>query len=117
MPLPQPFPDLAALDLLVTVGELGSINAAAQIHGVTQPAASMRLRSLERVLGLQLLERVRTGSRLTPAGAATVEWAGAVLHDMRYLLTGTAALRSDQRSRLRLAASLTVAEYLIPGWL
>jgi DNA-binding transcriptional LysR family regulator len=117
MALPQPLPDLTALDLLVTVGELGSISAAADAHRVSQPAASMRLRSLERTLGLELLERVRTGSRLTPAGAATVEWAGAVLHDMQALLAGTAALRSDERSHLRLAASLTVAEYLIPGWL
>jgi DNA-binding transcriptional LysR family regulator len=117
MPLMQPVPDLAALDLLVSVGELGSINAAAEAHGVTQPAASMRLQSLERVLGLQLLERVRTGSHLTPAGAATAEWAGVILRDMRALLAGTAALRSDERSHLRLAASMTVAEYLIPGWL
>jgi DNA-binding transcriptional LysR family regulator len=117
MPLVQPVPDLAALDLLVSVGELGSINAAAVAHGVTQPAASMRLQSLERVLGLQLLERVRTGSHLTPAGAATAEWAGVILRDMRALLAGTAALRSDERSHLRLAASMTVAEYLIPGWL
>jgi DNA-binding transcriptional LysR family regulator len=117
MPLPEPVPDLGALDLLVTVGELGSISAAADAHGVTQPAASMRLRHLERVLGLQLLERVRTGSRLTPAGAATAEWAGAVLREMRALLGGADALRRDQRSHLRLAASLTVAEYLIPGWL
>ncbi|MDA8047138.1 MAG: LysR family transcriptional regulator [Actinomycetota bacterium] len=117
MPLPEPVPDLGALDLLVTVGELGSISAAAEAHGVTQPAASMRLRQLERVLGLQLLERVRTGSRLTPAGAATAEWAGAVLREMRALLGGADALRRDQRSHLRLAASLTVAEYLIPGWL
>ncbi|HEX4214097.1 MAG TPA: LysR family transcriptional regulator [Candidatus Dormibacteraeota bacterium] len=117
MPLSQPAPDLAALDLLVSVGELGSISAAAEAHHVSQPAASMRLRALERVLGLRLLERVRTGSRLTPAGTATAEWAGAVLHEMRSLLAGTAALRSDERSHLRLAASLTVAEYLIPGWL
>jgi DNA-binding transcriptional LysR family regulator len=117
MPLPEPLPDLAALDLLVSVGQLGSINAAAQAHGVTQPAASMRLRSLERALGLQLLRRARTGSVLTNAGAATVEWAGAVLADMRALLAGTTALRSDRRSQLRLAASLTVAEYLVPAWL
>jgi len=110
MPLPQPLPDLAALDLLVSVGELGSISAAAAAHQVTQPAASMRLASLERALGLRLLERVRTGSRLTPAGAATVEWAAAVLHGVGALLAGAAALRSDERSRLHLAASLTVAE-------
>ncbi|MGH9172147.1 MAG: LysR family transcriptional regulator [Acidimicrobiales bacterium] len=117
MPLPQPVPDLAALDLLVSVGELGSISAAAQAHQVSQPAASMRLRSLEHVLGLRLLERVRTGSRLTAAGAATAEWAAAILHDMRALLAGAAALRGDKSSQMRIAASMTVAEYLVPTWL
>lgn len=117
MPLAQPLPDVAALDLLRTVGDLGSINAAAEVHGVTQPAASMRLRSLERVLGLPLLERARTGSRLTPAGHATVEWSASILDGMRALQAGTIALRRDARSHLRLGASLTVAEYLVPGWL
>jgi DNA-binding transcriptional LysR family regulator len=77
----------------------------------------MRLRTLERTLGLQLLRRARTGSVLTPAGSATVEWAGTILSDMRALLAGTAALRRDRVSHLRLAASMTVAEYLVPGWL
>lgn len=35
MVLPQPLPDLDALDLLVTVSELGSISAAAAAHRVT----------------------------------------------------------------------------------
>lgn len=117
MPLPDPCPDLASLDLLVSVGELGSISAAARAHGVTQPAASMRLRALERVLQIQLLERTTTGARLTPAGMATVEWAAAVLRDIQTLLAGTAALRADHDSHLLLAASLTVAEYLLPRWL
>jgi DNA-binding transcriptional LysR family regulator len=117
MPLPEPYPDLASLDLLVSVGELGSISAAAAVHRVTQPAASMRLRALERLLQVPLLERATTGARLTPAGMATVEWAAVVLGDMRTLLAGTAALRADRTSHLRLAASLTVAEYLVPRWL
>jgi DNA-binding transcriptional LysR family regulator len=117
MALPQPLPDLEALDLLVTVGEVGSITAAAQVHGVTQPAASMRLRSLERVLRLKLLERSRSGSRLTPAGEATVEWAAQVVGSVGALLAGAAALRTDPRSHVRVAASLTVAEYLLPAWL
>jgi DNA-binding transcriptional LysR family regulator len=117
MPLPEPYPDLASLDLLATVGQLGSISAAATAHGVTQPAASMRLRALERLLQIPLLERSTAGARLTPAGMATVEWAAVVLGDMRTLLAGTAALRADRHSQLRLAASLTVAEYLVPRWL
>ena len=117
MPLPQPHPDLPSLDLLVSVGELGSISAAAAAHGITQPAASMRLRALERLLRIPLLDRSPRGTRLTPAGMATAEWAMAVLSDVRTLLAGTAALRADRSSQLRLAASLTVAEYLVPRWL
>ena len=117
MPLPEPSPDLASLDLLVSVGELGSISAAAAAHGVSQPAASMRLRALERLLQVPLLDRSTRGAQLTPAGMATAEWAAAVLGDVRTLLAGTAALRADRDSHLRLAASLTVAEYLVPRWL
>jgi DNA-binding transcriptional LysR family regulator len=101
----------------VSVGELGSISAAANAHGVTQPAASMRLRAMERLLQIELLERSTRGTRLTPAGMATAEWATTVLGDMRTLLAGTAALRADRSSHLHLAASLTVAEYLVPRWL
>jgi DNA-binding transcriptional LysR family regulator len=117
MPPAQPYPDMTALDLLVSVGKLGSISAAADAHGITQPAASMRLSALERRLKIQLLERATWGSRLTPAGMATAEWAAAVLADMRALLVGTAALQAEQGSHLQVAASLTVAEYLIPRWL
>jgi DNA-binding transcriptional LysR family regulator len=117
MPAAQPYPDLTALDLLVSVGKLGSISAAAEAHGITQPAASMRLSALERRLKIQLLERATSGTRLTPAGTATAEWAGAVLADMRALLVGTTALRAERDSHLQVAASLTVAEYLIPRWL
>jgi len=117
MPPAQPYPDMTALDLLVSVGKLGSISAAADAHGITQPAASMRPSALERRLKIQLLERVTTGTRLTPAGMATAEWAATVLADMRALLVGTAALRAEQGSHLQVAASLTVAEYLIPRWL
>jgi len=108
---------MTALELLVSVGKLGSITAAAEAQGVSQPAASMRLSALERVLRIQLLERAPTGARLTPAGMATAEWAAAVLADMHALLVGTAALRARQGSHLQVAASLTVAEYLIPRWL
>jgi DNA-binding transcriptional LysR family regulator len=117
MPLTQPYPDLAALDLLVSVSELGSISAAARVHHVTQPAASMRLKALEDALQIRLLDRSQVGASLTSAGVATVEWAGAVLREVRTLQTGAAALRSDHDSHLQLAASLTAAEYLLPHWL
>lgn len=117
MPLPEPVPDLATLDLLVTVGQTGSISAAASAHGITQPGASTRLRNLERTLGIKLLERSATGTRLTTAGNSLVEWSTAVLNSVQALQAGASALREDQESRIRLGASLTVADYLLPGWL
>ncbi|HLH99395.1 MAG TPA: LysR family transcriptional regulator [Acidimicrobiales bacterium] len=117
MPLPQPLPDVGSLDLLLTIAGGHSISEAAEMHGMTQPAASQRLRTLERVLGVSLLRRSRAGATLTPAGEATVEWARRVVDDVRALLATTAALRSDARAHLRVAASMTVAEYLVPAWL
>ncbi len=112
-----PLPDLISLDLLLGVGELGSISAAARSRAMTQPAASMRLRSLESVFKVPLLDRTKAGATLTPSGTAVAQWAAVVMNEMHSLLRGVAALRAERGSELRIAASLTVAEYLIPAWL
>jgi DNA-binding transcriptional LysR family regulator len=117
MPLGEPVPDIRSLDLLRSVAELGSIRQAAAAHHISQPAASMRLRSLERTIDLELLDRSAGRARLTATGFAVVQWSEAVLESMRDLLLGTAAVRSEGRDTLRIAASMTVAEYLVPGWL
>ncbi len=110
------WPDLATLELLSSVARTGSINQAAELHGISQPAASWRLRRLEELLGVTLLRRTRSGAQLTPDGSAVVGWAERVLTSARDLLEGVEALTSDGHAALRLAASLTVAEYLLPGW-
>ena len=109
--------DLGAYDLLLSVAELGSIGRAARRHQVSQPAVSARLRSLEASLGVALLERSPRGARLTASGALVVDWARPAIDAAHALDAGLAALRVRQESRLRVAASLTVAEYLLPGWL
>ncbi len=117
MPLAEPVPDIRSLDLLRSVAELGSIRQAAAAHHISQPAASMRLRSLERTLGLSLLDRSSGRARPTATGLAVVQWSESVVEGMRDLLLGAAAARSEGRDTLRIAASMTVAEYLVPGWL
>ncbi|NNN08772.1 MAG: LysR family transcriptional regulator [Acidimicrobiaceae bacterium] len=117
MPLPEPVPDIRSLDLLRSVAELGSIRQAALRHGISQPAASVRLRALEGILNVELLDRSRGRAQLTSAGVAVVQWAGNVLEQMRELVLATQALEVAGHTHLRIAASLTVAEYLVPGWL
>jgi len=117
MSLNEPVPDIRSLDLLKSVAELRSIRQAAFKHLISQPAASMRLRTLERTLDLELLDRSHGRAELTPAGIAVVQWSKEVLEAMNNLKLGAQALGSDEKTHLRLVASMTVAEYLVPGWL
>ncbi|KAA2259591.1 LysR family transcriptional regulator [Solihabitans fulvus] len=110
-------PDLESLRLLVLVGEHGSLGRAATELGIAQPSASKRLSTLERRLGLALVDRTRRGSALTPAGTVVSDWARRVLDEVDGLLTGADALRSERDAQLRVAASMTVAEHLAPGWI
>lgn len=111
------WPDLAVLELLVAVAELGSMNAAAARVGMSQPSASRSLARFERRLGLTLIQRTASGSTLTPEGALYVDWSRDVLDSADRLVVATEALRAGQVGQLRVAASMTVAEYLVPRWL
>jgi DNA-binding transcriptional LysR family regulator len=117
MTLPGRVSDLMPFDLLLSVARLGSLGRAAEAHGISQPAASARLRRLERQLGLVLIERSPRGSRLTPQGVLVAGWAQAAVDAAAALDAGVTALGVRRDAVLRVAASMTVAEYLLPGWL
>jgi DNA-binding transcriptional LysR family regulator len=109
--------DLSTLDLLGTVAERGCVGRAAEAHLISQPSASARLARLERQFGVELLVRTHRGTTLTPAGEAVVAWAHGVIDAAGALADGIASLRAGQQARLRVAASLTIAEFLLPSWL
>jgi DNA-binding transcriptional LysR family regulator len=115
--LPPSMPDLIALDLLDSIAELGSLGQAAGRHGMSQPAVSMRMSQLERRLGISLLQRGPAGTSLTPAGARVAALGRRVLGEAEALMAGVQALVAQESSHLRVAASLTVAEHLLPGWI
>jgi DNA-binding transcriptional LysR family regulator len=117
MPLPASVPELAALDLFRSVVDLGSLSKAAEAHHIAQPSASSRIRSLEAQLGFAVLERSPTGSRPTPEGQLVAEWASVVLQAADEMAAGVASLRAERTGLLRIAASYTIAEYLLPPWL
>jgi len=104
-------------DLLLSVARLGSLGLAAAEHGISQPAASTRIRRLERQLGIPLIERSPRGSHLTRDGKLVAEWAQAAIDAAAALDAGVTSLQTRSDAVLRVAASMTVAEYLLPGWL
>ncbi|WP_067434525.1 LysR family transcriptional regulator [Nocardioides jensenii] len=110
-------PELRALELLVVVARTGSLSSAAAEVGISQQAASSRMRTMDSLVGAPLLDRTRRGSALTPTGELVVQWASRVLDAADQLDAGITALRQDRRGHLDIAASLTIAEYLLPSWL
>lgn len=112
-----PEPDVESLRLLVLVAERGSLTAAAGELRISQPSASKRLSRLERRLGLRLVDRTRRGSSLIPAGTLVTGWARRVLDALGALNDGAEALRRETTGNLAVAASLTIAEHLLPAWI
>ena len=110
-------PDLVSLELLCLTVRHGSVSRAAAEYGISQPSATVRLRRLERDLGLRLLERGAAGTRPTSDGSLVAGWAESLLASARELTHAAASLRTRRSPALRIAASFTIAEYLIPGWL
>lgn len=113
----RPLPDLDAIRLLVLIADSGSIGAAARQERISQPSASKRIAVLERRLGLRLLARSTRGSELTADGRLVTEWSREVLGATEALLAGAGALRAAGTETVRVAASQTIAEYLMPIWL
>ncbi|WP_291278279.1 LysR family transcriptional regulator [Galactobacter sp.] len=107
----------ATLRLLVAVQEHGSIGAAARSQGLTQPQASRTLKAVERHLGCELVARSPAGSKLTAAGTTLCSEAKAVLRSLDRFTATASALADPGPPRLDFAASRTVGEHLVPGWL
>jgi DNA-binding transcriptional LysR family regulator len=108
--------DLVTFELLEQVADLGTVTAAAGAMGITQQAASARLARAEQALGVRLVARAVTGATLTEHGGMVLEWAMPVLEAARRAETSLEALRNHDAS-IVIAASQTIAEYPLPGWL
>ena len=117
MSLSSRMPDLTSLELLLAIAGRGSLSEAARDVGLTQQAVSARVASLEAQTGVRLLVRTPRGSQLTASGAVAAQWADRLLQVAYEVDAGLASLRDSSRSRVKVSASLTIAEQLLPGWL
>lgn len=103
--------DIAQLRTLVAVAECGGVGRAAAVLHISQPTVSQHIRSLERKLHRELLERVGRQVRLTPAGERLLVQARRILevHD-----GALASLDAVDEPPLVIGLSDTVAEALLP---
>lgn len=74
---------ISHLRMMAAFAETGQIGAAAQVMGITQPAASRLLSEIERIVGTPVHSRSGRGVSLTAAGVMLARRADRVLMEMR----------------------------------
>jgi LysR family transcriptional regulator, low CO2-responsive transcriptional regulator len=102
---------LTQLNAFVLVARLGSVTAAANALGVSEPAVSQALTALRQHLGDQLISRGPAGMTLTPGGSRLLATASQIV------VLGAeaqAAVRAAQGApeQLRVVATSTFAEFV-----
>jgi LysR family transcriptional regulator, transcriptional activator of the cysJI operon len=106
--------DLRRLEIfLAVVRERSFTRAAAKLH-VSQSAVSQQVAALESELGTTLIDRRRRRIDVTPSGAVMVDWADRLLADSAAARRAVVAADGRVSGQLRIAASLTIASYVLP---
>jgi DNA-binding transcriptional LysR family regulator len=115
MPIARRLPALEELETAHLAAELGSVGAAARELGISQQAASHRIRAVEQRLGLVLFTRSPRGVVTTARATPVMEWIGDLLRAAGNLAEGVATVSG--RGHATVATSMTIAEYVLPAWI
>jgi DNA-binding transcriptional LysR family regulator len=107
-------PDIAELRAFCAAVDLGSLGRAARLLRISQPALSKRLRTLEALAGARLLDRSPRGVTLTPAGTRLYVEARKLLVQAEEVDALMSGLHGEE-APVRLAASHTIAEFVLPA--
>jgi DNA-binding transcriptional LysR family regulator len=106
--------DLQRLQIFRKVATLRSFSAAALELSYTQSSVSEAVATLERELGVTLLDRSSRPVRLTPSGEIVLGHADALLAQTAAIETDLAALTRGDVGRLRLAGFYTAWSTFLP---
>ena len=106
--------DVGRLRQLALIVRERSFSKAAESLGISQPALSKSIRSLERALGVQLLERGRFGAIATTFGLALVRHADAIDAELRSAEQEVMALRVARTGHVCVGCGPSEATRLLP---
>ena len=99
---------------ICTAAECGSITKAAEKLFITQPALSLYISNLEKVLGIRLFDRIGKQLLLTPAGELYVEKAQKMLEMQREFDAQLRDLKNFVEGELSVGVQLRRAPLLLP---
>lgn len=106
---------IRSLEVLVAVAETGQMRAGATLLGLTQPAASQHIASLETAYGVQLIDRSSRPASLTQAGAHLHRQAVKILDALSDMETEMRHQGPRPISILRVGLQASIATTVTPG--
>ncbi|AOB33278.1 LysR family transcriptional regulator [Bordetella sp. H567] len=107
--------DFVDLRLLVHLADTRNLARAAERSHLSAPAASNRIRNLERDLGFPLLYRSSQGMTPTPAGEAFVHHARLVLEQVQHLAGDMQEYGEGIKGHVRIWANTTAISEFLPA--
>ncbi|MBO6506280.1 MAG: hydrogen peroxide-inducible genes activator [Kordiimonadaceae bacterium] len=105
---------LRQLRYLVALEDAGHFRHAAEACNISQPSLSAQIQLLEEILGVQLVERDRSGVTLSPVGREVSLRARTVLDELQSIVDFTAGAQHGLVGTIRLGAKTTLGPYLLP---
>lgn len=107
--------DLVDLRLFLHIAETGSITRGAERTHLALASASERLRGMEDVIGVKLLERKRRGTVLTAAGECLADHARVVVQDIDRMRGDLAAYARGVKGFVRLLSNTAALSEHLPA--
>jgi DNA-binding transcriptional LysR family regulator len=106
--------DVHQMRVFAAVAENLSFTRAADVLFLTQSAVSHQVAKLEQSLGVQLFDREGRKVQLTPAGRVMLQQARRIFATLDDATAAVQAAARPDSGRLRIGASTTACQYLIP---
>ncbi len=106
-------PTLRQLEYFLAIIKYGSIRRAADALGISQPTLSAQLAKLEEIFKLNLFERIRSGTILSPSGQHLLPYVQIMIKDMNNLMDAVEIAISGSKGVYRLGVTSTLGSYLL----
>lgn len=103
------------IQTLVAIAEHGSLRAAANALGKSQPALTQALRHAEEELGITIFNRTSRGVEVTPLGERVLLRARTIASEIGRLDDEIAQLQGEQVGQIRVRVSPFAAVRIMPG--
>ncbi|MFV1979349.1 MAG: hydrogen peroxide-inducible genes activator, partial [Myxococcota bacterium] len=107
-------PTIRQIRYFLAVADASSFRGAAARMRVSQPTVTQQVLALEEAFGIQLFERSRAGTKLSPAARELVPTARRVLEEFQGLCDQVESLARGPSGTYRLGVTPTLGPYLLP---